>query len=150
MSTSTPTQKVRIWHTNTYRLENTLNYGMERAWSIAVLKGTQKVGLGYDEGMVLIKIGKEAPVASMDNGGKIIWSRHNEIQTVNVKTASEIVDGERLPLATKELGSCEIYPQSLKHAPNGRSAMKSYPGHNYVTASAEAVILSTGTPMPAQ
>jgi coatomer subunit beta' len=25
-----------------------------------------------------------------------------------------------LPLAVKELGSCDLYPQSLKHNPNGR------------------------------
>lgn len=44
------------------------------------------VGLGYDDGTVLIKIGREEPVASMDSSGKIIWARHNEIQTVNVKS----------------------------------------------------------------
>jgi hypothetical protein len=34
----------------------------------------------------MIKIGREVPVASMDNSGKIIWAKHNEIQTVNIKT----------------------------------------------------------------
>lgn len=34
----------------------------------------------------MIKIGREEPVASMDNSGKIIWAKHNEIQTVNIKT----------------------------------------------------------------
>ena len=29
-------------------------------------------------------------------------------------------DGERLPLAVKDLGSCDIYPGSLVHSPNGR------------------------------
>lgn len=33
----------------------------------------------------MIKIGREEPVASMDSGGKIIWAKHNEIQTVNIK-----------------------------------------------------------------
>ena len=32
----------------------------------------------------------------------------------------EITDGERLPLAVKDLGSCDLYPQSLQHNPNGR------------------------------
>ncbi|KAG6550752.1 hypothetical protein Mapa_007656 [Marchantia paleacea] len=72
----------------------------------------------------MIKIGREEPVASMDNGGKIIWAKHNEIQTVNIKAVGadfEVTDGERLPLAVKELGSCDLYPQvSLKHNPNGR------------------------------
>ena len=43
------------------------------------------MGLGYDEGTVLIKIGREEPVASMDTSGKIIWARQNEVQTANVK-----------------------------------------------------------------
>ena len=30
---------VRIWHSITYRLENTLNYGLGRVWALAYLKG---------------------------------------------------------------------------------------------------------------
>ena len=113
---------VRIWHSNTYRPEKTLNYGMERVWAISYLKGTNLIALGYDEGTVMLKLGREEPAVSMDQSGKIIWSKHNEIQTVNIKTAaeSETPDGERIQLATKELGNCEIYPQGLKHSPNGR------------------------------
>lgn len=44
------------------------------------------LALGFDEGAAIIKIGREEPVASMDGSGKIIWARHNEIQTVNVKS----------------------------------------------------------------
>lgn len=114
---------VRIWHATTYRLENTLNYGLERVWTIGYIKGSNRVAIGYDEGTVMIKIGREEPVASMDSGGKIIWAKHNEIQTVNIKAVPadfEVTDGERLPLAVKELGSCDLYPQSLNHNPNGR------------------------------
>jgi hypothetical protein len=42
--------------------------------------------IGYDEGTIMIKIGREEPVASMDSSGKIIWAKHNEIQTVNIKS----------------------------------------------------------------
>jgi len=67
---------VRIFHANTFNLENTLNYGMERVWAIACKKGSSRVGLGYDEGSAMIKLGKEQPVASMDQtSGKIIWAR---------------------------------------------------------------------------
>ncbi|KAG0606269.1 hypothetical protein M758_9G127200 [Ceratodon purpureus] len=114
---------VRIWHATTYRLENTLNYGLERVWTIGYIKGSHRVAIGYDEGTIMIKLGREEPVASMDNSGKIIWAKHNEIQTVNIKAVPadfEVTDGERLPLAVKELGSCDLYPQSLEHNPNGR------------------------------
>ena len=35
---------------------------------------------------------------------------------------SEVKDGEILPLAVKDMGSCEIFPQDLQHNPNGRWA----------------------------
>ena len=43
----------------------------------------------YDEGCVMVKLGREEPVASMDASGKIIWARHNEVQTVNVKALGD-------------------------------------------------------------
>lgn len=113
---------IRTWHSNTYRLENTLNYGMERVWASGTLRGSNDVVFGYDEGTVVIKIGREEPSVSMDTSGKIIWSRQNEIQTASVKASVEesIKDGERISLSMKELGNCEIFPQLLKHSPNGR------------------------------
>jgi WD40 repeat protein len=47
---------VRVWHANTYRLESTLNYGLERVWTISMMKGSNNVALGYDEGSMLIKV----------------------------------------------------------------------------------------------
>ncbi|KAI8905433.1 coatomer WD associated region-domain-containing protein [Gorgonomyces haynaldii] len=112
---------VRIWHANTYRLENTLNYGMERVWAMASLKGSHDVAFAYDDGTVSIQLGKDEPSISMDTSGKIIWSKHNEIQTANIKSNElDPQDGESILLSIKDLGSCEIYPQSLVHSPNGR------------------------------
>ncbi|RUS24376.1 coatomer WD associated region-domain-containing protein [Jimgerdemannia flammicorona] len=113
---------VRIWHANTYRLENTLNYGLERAWTISYQRGSNNVAFGYDEGSVVVKLGREEPAVSMDNSGKIIWARHSEIQTTNVKAGVDdnAKDGERLAIPVKDLGSCEVYPQTLQHSPNGR------------------------------
>lgn len=34
----------------------------------------------------MVKLGREIPVASMDSSGKIIWAKHNEIHTVNIKS----------------------------------------------------------------
>uniref|UniRef100_A0A668VL45 Coatomer subunit beta' n=1 Tax=Oreochromis aureus TaxID=47969 RepID=A0A668VL45_OREAU len=106
----------------TYRLESTLNYGMERVWCVSGLRGSNNVALGYDEGSIIIKVGREEPAMSMDTNGKIIWAKHSEIQQANLKAMgdTEIKDGERLPLAVKDMGSCEIYPQTIQHNPNGR------------------------------
>ena len=71
----------------------------------------------------MFKVGREDPVVSMDASGKIVYAKHNEVQTVNVKALPqdyEIADGERLPLAAKDFGSCDLYPQSIEHNPNGR------------------------------
>lgn len=59
---------------------------------------------------------------SMDSSGKIIFAKHSEILQANLKNLgeNEYKDGERLPVAVKEMGSCEIYPQTLSHNPNGR------------------------------
>lgn len=37
---------IRIWHSGTYRLETSLNYGFERVWAIAGMRGTNNVALG--------------------------------------------------------------------------------------------------------
>ncbi|KAJ0961511.1 hypothetical protein J5N97_002015 [Dioscorea zingiberensis] len=78
------TLEVFAFGTINRRLENTLNYGLERVWALGYMKGSRRVVIGYDEGTVLIKLECiEIPVAN----------------------------GERLPLAVKELGSCDLYPQ---------------------------------------
>ncbi|KAK0415577.1 hypothetical protein QR680_012008 [Steinernema hermaphroditum] len=116
---------VRLWHANTYRLETTLNYGLERIWCIHALSGSNTVALGYDEGSVTIKLGREEPAVSMDASGKILWAKHSEMQQANLKTLDAatleaVQDGERLSLGVKDMGACEIYPQTLQHSSNGR------------------------------
>ncbi|MBZ3872595.1 Coatomer subunit beta' [Sciurus carolinensis] len=80
---------------------------------------------GADDRLVKIwdyQLGREEPAMSMDANGKIIWAKHSEVQQANLKAMgdAEIKDGERLPLAVKDMGSCEIYPQTIQHNPNGR------------------------------
>jgi len=117
---------VRLWQSTTYRAETTLNYGLERAWSLAATKEANKLAMGFDEGCVVIELGSDDPVASMDTTGKVVWAMNNEIQTGTVKGLASakgsdgVPDGERLPVIPRDLGSCELYPQLLKHNCNGR------------------------------
>lgn len=116
---------VRIWQSTTYRAETTLNYGMERAWALAASAESNKLAIGFDEGCVCIELGSDDPVASMDSTGKVVWAANNDIQTTTVKGVvgsgdDTIADGERLPVVPRDLGSCELYPQMLKHNCNGR------------------------------
>jgi coatomer subunit beta' len=113
---------VKLWHSNTYRLESTLDYGLERAWCVAYRKSGNDIALGYDEGAVVIKLGKEEPSVSMDGSGKVVWAKGAEVLSANLG-ASDIehqVDGQRIPAASREMGSTEVYAQSLQHSPNGR------------------------------
>lgn len=57
---------VRIWHSSTYRLESTLNYGMERVWCVCGLRGSNNVALGYDEGSIIIKVSQRQRFLCLD------------------------------------------------------------------------------------
>ncbi|KAF8473337.1 coatomer WD associated region-domain-containing protein [Kalaharituber pfeilii] len=112
---------VKIWHANTYRLEQTLSYGLERAWCVAYQRGKNALAMGFDEGCVVVRMGREEPAVSMDSSGKVVWAKHNEVLTAVIKHSDvPVKDGEPLTLPTKDLSSCEIYPQSLLHSANGR------------------------------
>ena len=112
---------VKIWHANTYRLEQSLTYGLERAWCVSYQKGRQGVAVGFDDGAVVVKMGREEPAVSIDNSGKLIWARHSEILSAVIKGGdASIKDGQPITLPSKDLGNCEIYPQTLTHSPNGR------------------------------
>lgn len=113
---------VKIWNMNTYRLEQTFNYGMGRVWTIACLKNSNTLAIGYDHGTMVLKLGTEEPAMSMDSNGKIIWAKHSELQQANIKTADRenLKDGAILPLQVKDMRTCEIYPQYIAHNSNGK------------------------------
>ncbi|KAJ5790775.1 uncharacterized protein N7518_007786 [Penicillium psychrosexuale] len=112
---------IKIWHANTYRLEQSLSYGLERAWCVSYQRGRQGIAMGFDDGAVVVKMGREEPAVSMDGSGKLIWARHSEVVSSVIKGGdASVKDGEPLSLPTKDLGQCEVYPQTLSHSPNGR------------------------------
>jgi coatomer subunit beta' len=43
------------------------------------------VAVGFDDGAVVIKMGREEPAVSMDSSGKLIWARHSEIVSSIIK-----------------------------------------------------------------
>ncbi|KAJ5438579.1 uncharacterized protein N7458_009577 [Penicillium daleae] len=111
---------IKIWHANTYRLEQSLSYGLERAWCVSYQQGRQGIAMGFDDGAVVVKMGREEPAASMDGSGKVIYARHSEVVSTVIKGDASVKDGEPISLPAKDLGQCEIYPQTLSHNPNGR------------------------------
>ena len=87
---------IRLWHANTYRFEQSLNYSLERAWCVSYQKGKQGIAVGYDDGAVVIKLGREEPAVSMDTSGKLIWARHNEVVSSIIKGGGKNETSRRL------------------------------------------------------
>lgn len=84
-------------------------------------KNRNGLAMGFDDGAVVVKMGREEPAVSMDGSGKLIWARQNEVVSAVIKGGdASVKDGEPILLPTKDLGSSEIYPQILSHSPNGR------------------------------
>ncbi|ODV81943.1 Coatomer, beta' subunit [Suhomyces tanzawaensis NRRL Y-17324] len=115
---------IRFWNSNTFKLEKSINYSLERAWCISMLPKSNLVAAGFDSGFVIIKLGNEEPLFSMDSNNKLIYAKNTEVfQSILKPNSTEgLKDGESLSLQQRELGSIEIYPQSLAHSPNGRYA----------------------------
>ncbi|KAM0745592.1 Coatomer, beta' subunit [Meredithblackwellia eburnea MCA 4105] len=115
---------IKIWHSSTYRLENTLDYGLERAWCVAYAKKGNDVAFGFDEGAVVVKLGREEPSVSMDAAGKVVYARNAEVLMATLQAGSPedvaVPDGQKLAVASRELGNTEIFAQTLQHSPNGR------------------------------
>lgn len=121
---------IKIWHSTTYRLECTLNYMLDRCWCISAYDNV--LGIGCDEGSIVVKIGSEQPLAAL-NSGKILIAKGTEICQTNLRALAtstkssfglewdfEFNDGERVIMPFKELGCSEIYPQDIQFHPNGR------------------------------
>lgn len=115
---------VRFWNSNTFKLEKSVNYGLERVWCVGIMAKSNLVAVGCDSGYVVIKLGNEEPLFSMDNNGKLIYIKNSEVSQLVIKPTSTegLKDGESLPIQQRDLGNVEIYPQSLAHSPNGRYA----------------------------
>ena len=67
---------INLWNANTYKHETFLNYGLQHVWSVHCLPESNFVALGFEEATVVIKIGKDLPLATFSNG-KTVWIKAN-------------------------------------------------------------------------
>jgi coatomer subunit beta' len=123
-----------LWNSITYKVEDTLNYGLERVWCVAYTTDT-KIAVGYDDGTVVVKLGKETPIVNMDDKGKIILAVHNEITSLSIK-GGDSNDGEKVATVSKDLGTLELYPIRISHDPSGRYCSVSGDGEYMIYNSA--------------
>lgn len=118
---------LKIWNSSTYKVEKTLNVGLERSWCIATHPTGRKnyIASGFDNGFTVLSLGNDVPTLSLDPVGKLVWSGGknaavSDIFTAVIRGNEEVEQDEPLSLQTKELGSVDVFPQSLAHSPNGR------------------------------
>lgn len=115
---------IRFWNSNTFKLEKSINYSLERVWCVGLLPKSNIIAAGFDSGFVILKLGNEEPLFSMDSNCKLITAKNSDVFQSIIKPLStkDLKDGEQLSLQSKDLGSIDIYPQTLAHSPNGRYA----------------------------
>lgn len=107
-------------------MEKTLNVGLERSWCIATHPTGRKnyIASGFDNGFTVLSLGNDVPTLSLDPVGKLVWSGGknaavSDIFTAVIRGNEEVEQDEPLSLQTKELGSVDVFHQSLAHSPNG-------------------------------
>ncbi|XP_049848921.1 coatomer subunit beta'-like [Schistocerca gregaria] len=112
---------VKFWNSNTFRLEKTINYGWERAWSVSCSRDRNMLALGLDRGVILLKLAKELQNISMDSTGKVIYTEQNGLYGCNLQQVltGEVEDGALLEVGARELGTCDFYPHYVRHSFNG-------------------------------
>lgn len=117
---------LKIWNSNTYKLEKTLNIGLERSWCIATHPAGKRnyIASGFDNGVTVLSLGDDQPKLSLDPVGKLVYcggkGSATDVFSAIIRGTEEVEEGGALPLQSKELGSIDVFPQSLKHSPNGR------------------------------
>uniref|UniRef100_A0A6N2KH80 Beta'-coat protein n=1 Tax=Salix viminalis TaxID=40686 RepID=A0A6N2KH80_SALVM len=54
--TTSEDKTIRLWDAATYRLENTLDYGLGRVWAVGCKQGSSQVAFGCDNGTTMLKV----------------------------------------------------------------------------------------------
>ena len=105
-----------------HRLEASFDHGLQRVWCLSAKPGCNKLAIGCDKGTVVLRVGKDEPVFSMDQNGKILFSNNHEVIQMSLKGAvpADIQDGIQIALAAKDMGTCEMIPKRLEHNSTGQ------------------------------
>lgn len=111
--------RVNFYNTKNFEFCFDQNNFMQKGWSLAAKENL--VACGYDEGALVIQVGKNQTLASCGKG-KLVWSKNNEIYSTNLKAivSKNLRNFERFDVESKELGGLEIYPHRIAHNDNAQ------------------------------
>jgi len=117
MSTSED-EMLLMWNSQTFANETVLNYRKQRGWAIDCKSNT--VSVGFDNGLVVLQLGRSSILVTMDSNGKVFWAKNNEIQSANLAQASYSEDSPSVDISAKDVATSEIYPASVQFNTTGR------------------------------
>lgn len=97
--------RVIIYHNNTYKKERViLQPSLDRAWCIAICSHNNHIVFGYDEGYCVYTMGKNTPTISMDQQGRLIWCRRQEMWSSTPQVdLQQNYKGNEISLQNKEI-----------------------------------------------
>ncbi|KAI5987215.1 hypothetical protein EDD15DRAFT_2173974, partial [Pisolithus albus] len=87
---------------------------------ITLRRDANKVAVGYDKGIIVIKVCSSG-FLGMDSSGKLIYTCNQLVLSSNIQSLSPddpLPKGTHIPLSIKELGTTEIFSNALFHSPN--------------------------------
>lgn len=113
---------MKVISSETFRLLHNVDHSqMQRAWSLAAKRYENNLVIGYDEGVVVFKVGDDKPVFSMDPNGRVLVATGNELSRIEIKgLPADTADGDILRLPSRDLGSVEAVASTVHHGPGGQ------------------------------
>ncbi|KAH8101654.1 hypothetical protein DFH11DRAFT_1476737, partial [Phellopilus nigrolimitatus] len=77
---------------------------LEHAWCVAVRPHANNVTVGFDEGVVVVKLGCDEPALSMDPASKLVYTRNTDVLSTNLQAAVDVEtpEGQRVHLPVRE------------------------------------------------
>lgn len=113
---------IKIWDSTTYKLEDTIQYRLERAWCVSSQRAEQGIAVGFDEGAVVFKLGRDDPAVSMQKQGWLAWYTKKELHIARLPDQADSEnDGASVnTISVKREDFNAFYPQTLAHSKNTR------------------------------
>lgn len=111
--------KLNFYNTKNYEFCFDQNNFMQKGWSVSAKENM--IACGYDEGALVLQVGKNHTLASCGKG-KLVWCRNNEVFLSNLKAlvTKNTRNFESIDTESKELGGLEIFPHKIAHNDNAQ------------------------------
>lgn len=101
-----------------------------------------------DEGCLVIQLGSEAPIMSLDSNGHLMFCDNGDLKSAILQNL-QIDQEQTLEVSYKDLGRSEVFPQSLAYNNNGRFMLLCGDGDYFISTTRVVRSKSYGNAMEA-